>query len=73
MSSKELTNAELTKKLKTVRRRLKEAEASIVTVTAANVALEEDVARQGKIQQKLMFNLRRLMTDAGLKPERPPS
>ena len=71
MSSKELTNAELTKKLKSTRRRLKDAEAQIVELTAANVALGENVTRFRSTQEKLMHNLRRVMAKLSMSPKAP--
>ncbi len=68
-----LSRADLTKKLKATRKRLRAAEKTITSVSASNEYLREEIARMDKIQGTLMHNLRRVMTELRLRPESPDS
>ena len=61
--------AELTKKLKATRKRLKSAERTIASVEASNKSLEDQVAKMQAMQDKLMHNLRRALSKLGMRPE----
>lgn len=57
-----LSRAQLTKRFKSLKRKLRD-------MKEANESLEKKVADQGRMQEKLMHNLRRAMRKLSLKPE----
>ena len=64
---------ELTKKLKSARKRLRALERDLGSEIASNEKLEERVKKLEGTQNTLMHNLRRVLSEMKLRPEFPKS
>lgn len=66
-----LSPAQLTKRLRSMKKKLRDLKKSSTTDTDSIEALENRVDEMASTQNTLMHNLRRMMRKLDMKPERP--